>query len=294
MRQFLFVILFFLALGVNASISNSPSIRTNADGILIRNGKPYYFIGTNLWYGAILGSGCEGGNCRLCRELDLQKSIGFEHLWVLVGADGENGIKKRVEPSLQIALGRYNDTLFAGLDFFMNELRKRKMIAVLYLNNSWGWSRGYSAYLECGEYGKAVNPAINDWSVYMNYVKLFISSDSTKALFAEHVRNVVTRINRYNRIRYVDDPTILSWQIGNEPRAFSKENKELFNKSVSDIAALIKSLNSNHLVSSGRARAESGFAIDLEDLRVIGGSSKMMLGNETVFFTMCPDSYLLI
>ena len=44
---------------------------TVEDGQFIRNGEPYDFVGTNFWYGAILGSEGEGGNReRLCRELD--------------------------------------------------------------------------------------------------------------------------------------------------------------------------------------------------------------------------------
>ena len=49
----------------------------------------------------------------------------------------------------------------------------------------------------------------------------------------------------------MDDPTLMSWQIGNEPRAFSDENKEPFAQWMADVAALIKSLDSNHMVSSG-------------------------------------------
>ena len=38
------------------------------DGHFERSGKPYYFIGTNFWYGAILGSEGQGGDRqRLCR-----------------------------------------------------------------------------------------------------------------------------------------------------------------------------------------------------------------------------------
>ena len=46
-------------------------------------------------------------------------------------------------------------------------------------------------------------------------------------------------------------PTIMSWQIGNEPRAFSDENKEPFARWMADVAAQIKSLDPNHMVSSG-------------------------------------------
>ncbi len=227
-------------------------IKVNASGQFIRDGKPYYYVGTNFWYGAILGSEGEGGNReRLHKELDFLKSIGVSNLRVLVGADGENGVKSRVEPSLQTAPGVYNDTILAGLDYFMNELRKRDMTAVLYLNNSWEWSGGYSVYLQWSGHGDAKVPAIDGWPAYMEYVQQYQQSDSAKALFANHVKNIVTRTNRYNQIKYVDDPTIMSWQVGNEPRAFSIENKEPFARWMADVAALIKSLDSNHMVSSG-------------------------------------------
>lgn len=227
-------------------------IQVNADGQFVRDGKPYYFVGANFWYGAILGSEGEGGNReRLHRELDFLKSIGVNNLRVLVGADGENGVKTRVEPSLQTAPGVYNDTILAGLDYFMNELRKRDMTAVLYLNNSWEWSGGYSVYLQWAGHGDAVVPAVDGWPAYMEYVKQFPRSDSAKALFANHVNYIVSRINRYNQIKYVDDPTLMSWQIGNEPRAFSDENKAPFARWMAEVAAQIKSLDPNHLVSSG-------------------------------------------
>lgn len=252
-KQFLLLTVLLFLLGACAPKPAEHSfIKVNADGQFVRNGKPYYFVGTNFWYGAILGSEGEGGNReRLHKELDFLKSIGINNLRVLVGADGENGIKTRVEPSLQVAPGVYNDTILAGLDYFMNELRERDMTAVLYLNNSWEWSGGYSVYLQWSGHGDAVVPAVDGWPAYMEYVKQFPQSDSAKALFANHVNYIVSRTNRYNQIKYVDDPTIMSWQIGNEPRAFSDENKEPFARWMADVAAQIKSLDPNHMVSSG-------------------------------------------
>lgn len=252
-KQFLLLTVLLFLLGACAPKPAEHSfIKVNADGQFVRDGKPYYFVGTNFWYGAILGSEGEGGNReRLHKELDFLKSIGINNLRVLVGADGENGIKTRVEPSLQVAPGVYNDTILAGLDYFMNELRERDMTAVLYLSNSWEWSGGYSVYLQWSGHGDAVVPAVDGWPAYMEYVKQFPQSDSAKALFANHVNYIVSRTNRYNQIKYVDDPTIMSWQIGNEPRAFSDENKEPFARWMADVAAQIKSLDPNHMVSSG-------------------------------------------
>ena len=252
-KQFLLLTVLLFLLGACAPKPAEHSfIKVNADGQFVRDGKPYYFVGTNFWYGAILGSEGEGGNReRLHKELDFLKSIGINNLRVLVGADGENGIKTRVEPSLQVAPGVYNDTILAGLDYFMNELRERDMTAVLYLNNSWEWSGGYSVYLQWSGHGDAVVPAVDGWPAYMEYVKQFPQSDSAKALFANHVNYIVSRTNRYNQIKYVDDPTIMSWQIGNEPGALSDENKEPFARWMADVAAQIKSLDPNHMVSSG-------------------------------------------
>ena len=55
----------------------------------------------------------------------------------------------------------------------MNELRERDMTAVLYLNNSWEWSGGYSVYLQWSGHGDAVVPAVDGWPAYMEYVKQF-------------------------------------------------------------------------------------------------------------------------
>ena len=156
-----------------------------------------------------------------------------------------------MEPTLQTAPGVYNDTILAGLDFLLSEMRKRDMLAVLYLNNSWEWSGGYGQYLEWAGHGKAPVPAVDGWPAFMKHVKQFPQSEEAKRLFADHVKFILTRTNRYTGIRYADDPTVMSWQIGNEPRAFAEENKEAFAQWMEETAALIDSLAPNQLVSTG-------------------------------------------
>lgn len=227
-------------------------VTVNAQGQFMRQGKPYYYIGANFWYGAILASKGQGGDRkRLNRELDALQKAGVSNLRVLVGADGEDGVKTRVEPALQTAPGVYNDTILDGLDYLMKQLADRRMTAVLYLNNAWEWSGGYSVYLQWAGAGRAVVPAIDGWPAYMQYVQGFATSRKAQALFASHVRYILGRTNRYTRKKYTDDPAIFAWQISNEPRAFSDANKPAFAAWIKEVAALFKKLDANHLLSTG-------------------------------------------
>ena len=221
-------------------------------GHFLRDGKPYYYVGTNFWYGAILGSTGQGGNRkRLCAELDKMKSMGIDNLRILVGADGERGIKTKVEPTLQIKPGVYNDTILEGLDYLLQQMGKRNMLAVLYLNNSWEWSGGYGFYLQYAGEGKAPRPDEAGYPAYMNFVRKYATSEEAHQLFYKYVNFILNRTNRYTHRKYVDDPAIMSWQIGNEPRPFGEDNKKSFAAWIADCAALIKSMDSNHLVSIG-------------------------------------------
>ena len=222
------------------------------DGHFQRNGKPYYYVGTNFWYGAILGSEGRGGNReRLCQELDDMKAMGIDNLRILVGSDGEEGVLTKVEPTLQKAPGVYNDTILAGLDYLLMEMGKRDMVAVLYLNNSWEWSGGYGFYLEHAGEGVAPRPNEDGYPAFMNFMRKYATSEKAHKLFYDYVCFIISRTNRYTNVAYVDDPAIMSWQIGNEPRAFGKEELQPFTNWLKEASALIRSLDKNHLISIG-------------------------------------------
>lgn len=222
------------------------------NGHFMRNGKPYYYVGTNFWYGAILGSEGQGGDRdRLVKELDEMKRMGIDNLRILVGSDGERGVMTKVEPTLQEAPGVYNDTILAGLDYLLMEMGKRDMVAVLYLNNSWEWSGGYSFYLQHAGAGKAPRPNEEGYPAYMNFVAQYASNTKAHELFYDYVRFILGRTNRYTGKKYTEDPAIMSWQIGNEPRAFAKEQLPAFEKWLAEASALIRSIDKNHLISIG-------------------------------------------
>lgn len=256
-RLFLLFVVAMVALVGCSEFGKSPvdDIITVKDGQFIRNGEPYYFVGTNFWYGAILGSEGEGGNReRLVRELDFMKSHGIDNLRVLVGGEGENGLLGKIEPNLQPEPGVYNDDVLAGLDFLMMELGKRGMTAVLYFNNAWEWSGGYTQYVAWANNTPVLVPRVDGWFSYNAFAGEFVRNERAKELFFNHLRYIITRTNRYTGIKYIEDPAIFSWQICNEPRAFSskeQDNKEAFAEWIAASAKLIRSLDPNHMISTG-------------------------------------------
>lgn len=225
---------------------------TVEDGKFMLDGKPYKYAGTNFWYGAILASPGNGGDrTRLSEELDSLQALGIDNLRILAGGDGNRTIPSHIEPTLQTAPGEYNEDILKGLDYLIAELERRNMKAVIYLNNAWEWSGGFGTYLEWAGHEEAPLPLRDGYDKYIKYASRFVTDEKAKNMFANHVRNIVTRVNSVTGKPYTDSPAIMSWQIANEPRCFDPANKEVFYKWLTDTGRLIKSLDPNHLVSTG-------------------------------------------
>ena len=269
MKKITIYILLLVMLGCTTSRQDAPKgdefVRVEGGRFMLGD-SVYRYVGTNFWYGPLLASEGRGGNReRLAAELDALQSNGINNLRILVGADGEEGLPTHISPVLQTSPGVYNDTLLDGLDYLMAELEKRGMKAVLYLNNAWEWSGGYGTYLEWAGEGKAPDPTLDSYGDYVRHVAQFVVNDSAKQLAAEHVKNIVTRTNRYTDRPYAESPAIMSWQICNEPRPFAADSvtKQAFAQWIASQAALIKSLDANHLVSTG-SEGKYGCEYDIE------------------------------
>ena len=221
------------------------------DGQFFRYGKPYYFTGANYWYGPLLGATAEGRQ-RLTQELDQMKAHGITNLRVLVGAEGSVG-NAVIKPALQPQQGVYNQDLLKGLDVLLAEMDKRDMQAVLYLNNNWIWSGGYSQYLNWNGYGKVPNPfdQAYQWQDYMDYAAQFYQCLACVHAYHQHIRFILSRTNSVSGKPYTEDATIMSWQLANEPRVFIEDNKEAFRRWLQGTAELISQLAPNQLVSTG-------------------------------------------
>ncbi|UYY59427.1 glycoside hydrolase 5 family protein [Sphingomonas sp. S2-65] len=232
-------------------------VRREGTRLTLRN-KPYRFVGANIWYGAYLGANTEYGNRdRLRRELDKLQSIGVTNLRLLASSE-TSPLKNAVSPSFRSRGTVYNPALLDGLDFCLAEMGKRGMKAVLYLTNFWEWSGGmmtYLSYVNGGKYIDANDPA-HPWPQFADATSEFYRTPKAIALYHDWVRALVGRTNAVTGTPYRDDPTIMAWQLANEPRPgggpqVAARNLPFFQDWVRGTARLIKTLDQNHLVSTG-------------------------------------------
>ena len=244
------ILLFLFSTFILSNFSAQNFIKVN-NNHFIKNGKPYYFIGTNYWYGGMLASK-NGNRERLKKELDELKSLGITNLRVMATAEGGDQ-DYTVIPATQPTQGKYNQDLLEGLDFFLNELKKRDMDAILYLTNNWEWSGGMAKYLEWNGYGKVPNPNLkpNTWPQFMSYTAQFHQCEPCKNSFLEHIKFMLNRKNSVNGIPYKQDKTIMAWEVANEPRIWNVENEKAFTNWLNEVASTIKSIDKNHLLTTG-------------------------------------------
>jgi mannan endo-1,4-beta-mannosidase len=227
------------------------------DGRFIHRGNPYLIVGTNMWYGCYLGSpGPTGDRARLMRELDTLQAHGIDNIRALAASEA-SAMKRSVRPAIQRAPGVLDDSLLQGLDFLLAEMAKRDMHAVLFLGNYWEWSGGFTQY-NAWNGDPLVDPENTGqgWGTFMDSSATFYWKPGSVAMYRNFVKAIVTRVNTANGRIYAEDPTIMAWQLANEPRpgragAIGPKNIESFVAWIDASARFIHELDPNHLVCAG-------------------------------------------
>ncbi len=224
----------------------------------VLEGEPYTFVGTNMWYGAYLGSPNKeyGDRERLVKELDLLKSLGITNLRIL-GASERSPLRDSMRPAISYKGKIENEDILVGLDFLLAEMAKRDMKGVIFLNNFWEWSGGMATYLSWVNNGEIVDMADPEkpWPAFAHFSAQFYSNEKAVELFNNYIKTLLERKNSITGKLYRYDPTIMSWQLANEPRPgdgkVSEKNLPAYYKWIKDTTTLIKRLAPYQLVSIG-------------------------------------------
>jgi mannan endo-1,4-beta-mannosidase len=134
--------------------------------------------------------------------------------------------------------GEYNEGLLRGLDFAIAEARKRGLKLILSFTSNWTPAGGVDQIAEMA------GGSHND----------FFTDEQAKSIYKKYVENIITRTNTITGQKYSDDPTIMSWNVINEPVCRNCPSGTLA-AWIKEMAAHVKSLDSNHLLTVG----EEGF-----------------------------------
>lgn len=107
------------------------------------------------------------------------------------------------EFALATAPGAYSETAFRGLDFAIATAASTGLRPILALTTNWG---------DTGSVDQFVG-----WAGAGGHSSFFTDT-RVHALYLDHVAAIANRVNRITGVRFADDPTIMAWNLINEPR----------------------------------------------------------------------------
>lgn len=215
-----------------AESRNSGFITTRGVHFML-NGSPYYANGFNAYWLMLLASD-PSQRSKVTNAFQQASSHGLSVARTWAFSDGG------VTP-LQYSPGSYNEQMFKGLDFVVAEARRFGIKLVLSLVNNYESLGGKKQY---------ANWARNQGQ-YLTSDDDFFRNPVAKEFYKNHVKTVLTRYNTLTGVMYKDDPTIMAWELMNEPRCTSDTSGRTIQAWITEMAAHVKSIDRNHLLEAG-------------------------------------------
>ncbi|CAG8540625.1 8059_t:CDS:2 [Paraglomus brasilianum] len=219
--------------------------------------KPYFLVGANYWQAMNL-SMSTGNRTRVLQDLEKLKQMGINNVRIMAGSEGPNEEPFRMKPALMKEPKVYDESVFEGLDWFLDQLSKFDMTATMTLSNFWQWSGGFAQYVSwCDPTHPPIPyPTSSDFTTFELFASRFYSDPSIypacQSLYQHHVRTVLTRRNTFNGKLYKEDPVIFAWELANEPQIVLGDNgRKIVRTWIEESARVIKDLDANHLVTTG-------------------------------------------
>ncbi|KDP44593.1 hypothetical protein JCGZ_22175 [Jatropha curcas] len=207
-------------------------IRTRGTHFFL-NGNPYYANGFNAYWLMYIASD-PSQRYKVSSAFHEAASHGLSVARTWAFSDG--GYRP-----LQYSPGSYNEQMFKGLDFVIAEARKYGIKLILSLANNYESFGGKKQY---------VNWAKNE-GLYLSSDDDFFRHPVVKNYFKNHIKTVLNRYNSFTGIHYKDDPTIMAWELMNEPRCTSDPSGRTIQAWIMEMAQFVKSIDRNHLLEAG-------------------------------------------
>ncbi len=207
---------------------------------------PFRFGGTNTYYLH------EQSHYMIDAALNDAAAMSLRVVRAWAFADGSGQSYRPLQPEPYV----YDDAAFDSLDYAVWKAGQLGIRLVLTLVNNWPDYGGMQQYVKWflnlpdDSYGN--DPVNHDH---------FYTSDAIKRCYKAYARYVTHRRNGYTGRRYNEDPTIMTFELANEPRNRSDKSGSEVLAWVHEMSAWVKSLAPNQLVAVG----DEGFYGDPSD-----------------------------
>ncbi|CAF2037811.1 BnaA09g07890D [Brassica napus] len=221
----------YLKLGADAS-SRDGFVRTKGVQFSL-NGYPYYANGFNAyWLMYVASDPIQRPKISAAFQEASRHGLTVARTW----AFSDGGYRP-----LQYSPGSYNEDMFQGLDFAIAEARRNGIKIILSFANNYVSFGGRKQYVDWARnQGRPVSSEDD-----------FFTDSLVKDFYKNHIKAVLNRFNTFTKVQYKDDPTIMAWELMNEPRCPSDPTGRTIQAWITEMAAHVKSLDTNHLLEAG-------------------------------------------
>ncbi len=186
------------------------------------NEKPFYYTGTNNYY---IGIDPGISQPQVDEVLQSAKDMGVTVVRAWGFNDGSGG--------LQTAAGVYDETVFKKLDYAISKAGQLGIKLIIPFVNNWDDYGGMNQYV--------------NWAGTTGHDS-FYTNATCKDYYQNHISTILNRVNTYSGVAYKNDPTIMSWELANEPRATNSDTLKTW---ITTMSAYVKGLDSKHLLTTG-------------------------------------------
>lgn len=227
-----------------AAASGGWNFVTRSGDQLTLNGKPFRFSGGNIYWGGL----DENGRT----SLNYPTQFRVESALATVADMGGTvvrcqtcGISTGNPYSVEPSLGKFNQTALRHIDYFVYEAQKHHIRLDIPLTDNYNYYLGgYHNFTDWLGLSSAANcPSAACAST-------FYTNPKAIAAFEQYISVLLNHVNVYTGIPNKDNPTIMSWETGNEMPLGTGGDAE-FASWTATISAYIKSIAPNQLVMDG-------------------------------------------
>jgi len=190
---------------------------------LVLNGQAYRFTGNNVYYLLYKSHYMIDDVFETMQRNGMQvvRTWGFSDGKALYAGDGDGVANGNEGCALQPEPRLYYEPTWVKMDYVIQSAGEHGIRLILPLVNHWSdldVEGGRNGFGGMGQYLEWCGVARYDCGGRLINKAAFITDPCAKQLYKDYIHYTLNRENSLTHIHYKDDPTILAWELANEPR----------------------------------------------------------------------------